>query len=285
MLGMKKYPTASAGLANHRNDGIELCFVPRGEYHWQVEGRSYTVSSGEGFLTFPWQWHGGQSGILNRGELYWVILGVNHDAESALDLGTWSRLSDDHEFLSALRDLRSPQLGPVPELGRLFRSLAQELDGHSLGKVARVNAVLDEMLVAAVRAQRPRAQTGEVRSRQVSALVKKIQADPTQDWCLRAIGAHLGLEKSAAIRAFQTVTGLTPKAFVLKTKLDRAEELLLQTDKSITALAFDLGFSSSQHFSDSFHRNKGLSPSQVRMNLAASGGLPPNAPFSLHSRP
>jgi len=263
MLGLQKYPTASAGLKNHRNTGIEICYVPRGEFHWQVEGKPFTVSSGEGFLTFPWQWHGGQSDIMNRGELFWVILEVEHHEQTVTDLGTWSRLRGDQEILRALNALQEHRLGTVPEMGRLFRALAREISGRLPGQCARVNALLEELLVLVARLKRPALPAKEARFRQVNSLVQKIQADPSAVWSLAEICTHLGLERSAAIRAFCAVTGLTPKAFVLKTKLDRAEHLLSHTDRSITSIGLELGFSSSQHFSDAFHRNKGRTPSSI----------------------
>jgi AraC-like DNA-binding protein len=46
--------------------------------------------------------------------------------------------------------------------------------------------------------------------------------------------------------------------------LRRAAEQLAQTDAPVTAIAFDLGFSSTQHFATSFRKQYGLSPTQFR---------------------
>ena len=46
----------------------------------------------------------------------------------------------------------------------------------------------------------------------------------------------------------------------------RYGELLLETNKSITDIAFECGFNDSNYFGDSFRKIKGISPRKYRKN-------------------
>ena len=60
-------------------------------------------------------------------------------------------------------------------------------------------------------------------------------------------------------------SGLTPNDYLLKLRIDEAKRRLCHgADQSVTDLAFDLGFSSSQYFSTVFKKFTGLTPSQYR---------------------
>ncbi len=59
-------------------------------------------------------------------------------------------------------------------------------------------------------------------------------------------------------------TGMTPQEHIQAKIVDLAKEELLGTKKSISEIAYQLGFQYSQHFNRYFKRNVGMSPSQYR---------------------
>jgi len=65
-------------------------------------------------------------------------------------------------------------------------------------------------------------------------------------------------------RHFQAVLGVTPKQYQQQCRLREAERLLRTTRQSITSIALELGFNSSQHFSALFRRERGECPSNCR---------------------
>jgi len=65
-------------------------------------------------------------------------------------------------------------------------------------------------------------------------------------------------------RIFKRATGETPKQYHLHCRLQEAERLLRDTELPITVIAMDLGFNSSQYFSNQFGRLKGRTPREFR---------------------
>jgi AraC family transcriptional regulator len=67
-------------------------------------------------------------------------------------------------------------------------------------------------------------------------------------------------------RVYRALTGETPSATVLRLRLARACNLLKDTTKPVTQIAFDVGYDSSQSFAKAFRTRTGFSPSEARKN-------------------
>ncbi|MCI0461318.1 MAG: helix-turn-helix transcriptional regulator [Gemmataceae bacterium] len=73
-----------------------------------------------------------------------------------------------------------------------------------------------------------------------------------------------GLSRSALERRFQKVLSRTPKEEMLRVQLNRAMQLLAETDQPLEAVAGKTGFSSAKYFGEIFHRKRGIGPSAYR---------------------
>ena len=67
-------------------------------------------------------------------------------------------------------------------------------------------------------------------------------------------------------RLFFQKFGVTPKAYILKLKMEYAKELLLSEKIPINDIAQKLGYSDVYHFGKIFKKNTGYTPSQYRKN-------------------
>ncbi len=77
--------------------------------------------------------------------------------------------------------------------------------------------------------------------------------------------AHAGgLSRAHFVRLFSTSLGMPPSAYVLATRMDRAERLLLATDATINSIARSCGFADGNYFAKAFRRASGQSPSEFR---------------------
>jgi AraC-like DNA-binding protein len=68
-------------------------------------------------------------------------------------------------------------------------------------------------------------------------------------------------------KMFKKYTGVPPVQYHLDLKLLRAKEMLLNTNKSIKEISFDLGFQSIYYFSRIFKNKLGVSPSEIRKSV------------------
>ena len=65
-------------------------------------------------------------------------------------------------------------------------------------------------------------------------------------------------------RRMQSIFGLTTGQWLLKTRIDRAQRLLHESDRSIAAIAIEVGYSDQSAFSRQFRNATSLTPNQFR---------------------
>lgn len=78
------------------------------------------------------------------------------------------------------------------------------------------------------------------------------------------ITATFGYNEKYISHRFAEVCGIPLKQYILKTKVDRANYMLTDTNKSVKEIAKDLGFPDSHNFSRTYKKITGLSPSEYR---------------------
>lgn len=76
------------------------------------------------------------------------------------------------------------------------------------------------------------------------------------------------MSESSLQRAFKKITGTSAIDFHLKKRIDLACTLLKESDKPITMIAYDTGFSDSNYFSRQFKKIRGESPRDYRQRMS-----------------
>jgi transcriptional regulator GlxA family with amidase domain len=69
------------------------------------------------------------------------------------------------------------------------------------------------------------------------------------------------------IRTFRDTFGETPHRYLQRRRVERAMFLLVQTDRTVTEICFDVGFASLGTFSRTFHAILGETPSAYRRRV------------------
>ncbi|QNO29701.1 helix-turn-helix transcriptional regulator [Sphingopyxis sp. OPL5] len=99
-------------------------------------------------------------------------------------------------------------------------------------------------------------------------IMNAVLANPAEEHSLEAMAAVAGVTPSHFCRLFKKATGISPHQYVMKARLDRAQEMLVQTDLSLAALSEATGFTSQSHFSRAFRAWFGMAPSDYRQQEA-----------------
>ena len=72
-------------------------------------------------------------------------------------------------------------------------------------------------------------------------------------------------------RQFRLTFGETPHRYLQRRRVERAMELLRETDRPVTEICFDVGFNSLGTFSRTFRAIVGEAPTAYRARFAGSG--------------
>lgn len=94
--------------------------------------------------------------------------------------------------------------------------------------------------------------------------LKYIDENLAEPLSLEAIADVTGYSLSHFKSKFRSEVGQTPAAYITTGKIERAKEALEHSDSSITDIAYNLGWSSSNYFCAVFKKLTGISPLQYR---------------------
>lgn len=101
----------------------------------------------------------------------------------------------------------------------------------------------------------------------VTAAIEYIRAHTHERIFVDTVAKEAGLSKDGLYREFIKQLGMSPAAYILKSKIDEAAELLNSTQYSATEIAAFLAFSSQSHFIAAFKKQKGVTPKEYRKKL------------------
>lgn len=145
---------------------------------------------------------------------------------------------------------------------------AADLMLHMIGKQHGADLaieVADQMVYNAVRedtaAQRVSLQSRHgMRNAHLMRAVTIMKASIEEPASPSLIAEELGISTRQLERLFGRFLNSTPKHYFMEMRLNRAQNLLLQTEQSITEIAMACGFRSTSHFSKVFRGHFGKSP-------------------------
>ncbi|OYU79415.1 MAG: AraC family transcriptional regulator [Burkholderiales bacterium PBB5] len=99
---------------------------------------------------------------------------------------------------------------------------------------------------------------------QINAIVNRLTADVAQPLSAGQVAAELGMSESRFSRFFRRATGNTFTDFVNRVRINRACQLLMESDRKVGAICYDVGFNNLANFNRRFLEIKGLTPTEFR---------------------
>lgn len=184
-----------------------------------------------------------------------------------------------HECLEGIRrevgpeaiEITAPGLTRDPLIAGLGRALAARRNTGAGLDALYANAVSVALLTRLVGlcrahglpAPRPRSKSALPKWR-----LKRVVAhvDTHLDGCisLADMAAAAGLTRMHFAAQFRLATGMRPHEYVLRRRIDRAQEMLRQSDLALVDVALSVGFQTQAHFTTVFKRFAGETPHRWR---------------------
>ena len=225
------------------------------------------VVDGEGWL--EWGDGGGRRAAITAGSLFWLFPGVRHSygpdgrgwqeiwtlfegpaADAYEDLGYLSR----SEPVVSLTD-------PFPARTAMDLLLAACHSQHAGAEVDAAHAV--HALILAVQNR-----DGD---RADDAVLAKLRESACEPWSVAEHAGRAGLSMSALRRVVRRDGGCSPKEYLLRIRLNRAKELLADSDLTVAEIGRRVGHDDPAYFSRLFARRTGMAPRDFRAQQRRPG--------------
>src|SRR4051794_36059086 len=97
-------------------------------------------------------------------------------------------------------------------------------------------------------------------------LIQKVQSGNVEEHFSvgKYISDRIYKDYSSISRLFSEVESITIEQFLILQKIEKTKEWLIYDEQSLSQIAFNLGYSSTQHLSNQFKKVTGMTPSQFK---------------------
>lgn len=275
------------GLAWHRNEGIELTFIARGKLDFGVDDQVFALESGHLTITRPWQCHRVGNPHVRASRLHWLILdlGVRRPNES-WHWPSWLLFSskDRHRLTTLLRQNEHSVWQANLAVRECFEQIAALL-GRLTPSAAEtrlkicLNTLLVELLQLLESKNIPLEAGLSSTRRMVELFLSTLPEHVDQSWSVESMASQCGLGRSRFAHYCEEITNLSPVKYLMRCRVEKAARLLRSDPpRTITEVALDCGFESSQYFANVFHDRFGCAPSHYRLNHGGGTSTQPPKP-------
>lgn len=260
VLGKSNFLSVRPGPDFHIHPGcMEFCLCLKGNLIFDTEDGEYPFRPGHIFVSSPREPHHlrhNPSGL----KTYRILFAIPKPGQRILGLD-----KRESEWLArTLTHLPKRLFAATPRIRTSFERLFELYDSERripAARRVRLKSATLELLVAIVDAARrtPRKATSSI-----ERIARRIRERPNAEYPAAAMARESHLSLSAFSDAFKQAMGLPLHAYVLNCRVERAKRLLATTKRSISSIAQELGFYSTQHFALTFKRIIGKHPRDFR---------------------
>jgi AraC family transcriptional regulator len=146
-------------------------------------------------------------------------------------------------------------------LAELYAPSAPERDVYVS---ALVNALKAHILRGSTTAGSSDIPTAGFSAYRLHQVINVVLQHPEGTYSLDEMAGGAGVTPSHFCRVFRTATGMSPHQYVMKAKLERAQQMLTQSQMQLSGIAEYLGFTSQSHFTRAFRQFTGKTPTDFR---------------------
>jgi len=141
-------------------------------------------------------------------------------------------------------------------LGRRWRAVPEQAIDRADGAPAKLHP--------SSRLRVPRRPAPALAQWRLARAARYVDAHLSEPITLADLAASTGLSRMHFAARFRAATGLRPHDYVLRRRIDRAQELLRRPATTIVDAALSVGFQTQAHFTAVFRRFTGATPRRWR---------------------
>lgn len=233
----------------HSHDFSELLFVKKGKGKLFVNGTLFSITQGDAFIIPPQTEH--YEITLSKENLTLYFIAFTSSLISHNDLMIFN--GQNSEILQEFRPLFDLMTSNNQYSINLCYNLAENI----------VLYLLSQKLLISKKT--------EIEQKSIFVDVKDLKhyIDEyfPQKISISILAKRACLSEAHFIRTFKNYTGKTPLQYILDKRLNAAKESLTYTDKSITSICYETGFSDLSNFIRKFKIKYGCTPQKFRQLL------------------
>lgn len=236
---------------SHYHDYFEIYYLEQGERYHMIQDQLYCLHPGEFILFSPYVMHhsyGSEDVPFKRLLVYFRPETVNSpELCGALEQGT---------------GVYKPDLKIRQKIHGMSEELLKELEHPMAFSKDYVHSLLNLMLLTIIR--QTQAQAKPEKQNRIGNVISYIHNHYQEDMNLDQLSQLFYVSPYYLCREFKRCTNSTIVQYINVTRIMNAQRKFMETDKNITEISKETGFSNITHFNRVFKNVLGITPSEYK---------------------
>ena len=234
----------------------QLLYIASGKAHFYIDGNEITVTSGNMVLYQPRQEMHYEYFGKDKAEVYWVHF-------------TGSNVKNILKQHQIPLNTNVFYAGNSPTYGYLFKEMILELQTCKVGYEPLLSMYLEQIFVIIQRSRMEKTPTVSPQLQGEMGIARRyFQEHYNEDINIEEYALSRNMSVSYFLKKFKEVTTKSPMQYILSIRINNAVHLLESTDYNVTEISTIIGYDNPLYFSRIFKKQKGVSPSDYRKQLA-----------------
>ncbi|RDY32177.1 helix-turn-helix transcriptional regulator [Lachnotalea glycerini] len=240
-------------IKSHYHDYFELYYLESGQRYHMVQDRSCCMNTGEFIIFPPYKMH--------------HSYGDNDVAFKRLVVYFKTEAIMIHEITEKLKvSARVYRLADRSEIYSLLKEILKEQEKNDIYSDEAMQMLLNHLLIKIVRLEGAEVEVDK--QNRITQIIHYLHKNYTENITLDMLASQFYLSTYYLCREFKHYTNSTIIQYINHIRISQAQLYLMETDKSITQISSEVGFSNVTHFDRVFKTITGISPSAMKKQIA-----------------
>jgi AraC-like DNA-binding protein len=268
---LERFYDTNWSMEPNKHENFEMVYIKKGDAVFEISGDPAYIGPNDIIIIKPNQSHKFQ--VKSESGCEFIVLNFKftdkgHSDFSEISLGDFLNFVSGRES-GAFIKLKISQKN---EIITILNRILKERESSEIGSELLNYLLVMELFIHISRALKMEWENSiKGKSPKLKELihiaVSYINNNFERDISLGDIAKYVFLSPSYFTRAFKEEVGMSPINYLLKVRVERAKELLVETSMKISEIALSVGFSNQQRFNEIFKKYAGTSPLQYKMHF------------------
>ncbi len=245
------------GITTYHPEGrsdYQLIYIASGKGHFTFGDTEHTVTKGNMIIFRPKESMDYYYRKEDKTDVYWVHF-TGSEAEKLVSL--LSVPENENIFFS----------GVFPDYSWIYEQLIRELQLKRANFEELLSLYLRQLILLANRYTKEEYLHGGDISNEIDKAIRYFNKNYTTDISIEEYAKNHAISKNWFIHCFKKLMKITPMQYIISLRISTAKNLLENSDKSISEIAWATGFKNQLYFSRLFKKATGISPTFYRKQI------------------
>lgn len=252
--GGYRFPS-SYRFESHRHVEYEINYVASGRCVMIFEEEYVPLKAGECIIIPPFHNHGFLVEFKSGCKLQQVEMSIRLP-ESAAEILPFGNGGNPYYRIKDCENI-------VPLMGQVARFHRNERRNEYMGSLLDL-AVVQLLVALGYHAGRTEDVTVGIKNKKIVGIMKYIQEHYYEPIQIEELAKEWSISSRYIRKYFLEEIGMSCSEYITVMRINKAKELLWETQKSITDIALEIGYGTPQYFCRTFKNEVGMSPSMYR---------------------